>query len=70
MISLDEDIEYKGFTIQVRRFGAGWIARMKTPDGILMPRSPLTDDILKRDTVVESAMTRITSLSFATPDPL
>jgi len=69
MISLEEDIEYKGFTIQVRRFGARWIARMKRPDGILMPRSPLTDDILKRDAVIEQATKRITSLSFAR-DPL
>jgi hypothetical protein len=68
MIGLEEDIEYKGFTIQVRRLGAGWIARMRRPDGILMPRSPLTDDILKRDMVIEQARARITSLSFAAPD--
>lgn len=68
MITLEEDIEYKGFTIQVRRLDAGWIARMRRPDGILMPRSPLTDDILKRDMVIEQARARITSLSFAAPD--
>ncbi len=62
MISLEEDIEYNGFTIQVRRLGAGWIARVRRPDGILIPRSPLTDDILKRETVIEQARTRITSL--------
>lgn len=70
MISLEEDIEYKGFTIQVRRLGAGWIARMRRPDGILMPRSPLTDDIQKRDTVIEQARTRITSLSSTALDQL
>lgn len=63
MISLEEDIEYKGYTIQVRRLGAGWIARMRRPDGLLMPRSPLTEDILKRDMVIEQARTRIASLS-------
>lgn len=65
MISIEEDIEHNGFTIQVRRLGAGWIARMRRPDGILMPRSPLTDDILKRDMVIEQAKTQILASSTA-----
>lgn len=56
---LEEDIEFRGHVVQVRRLGAGWVARIRRPDGILLPRSPLTDDLLQRDSVIEKARHRI-----------
>lgn len=64
---LEEDIDFRGYVVQVRRLGAGWVARIKRPDGILLPRSPLTDDLLQRDAVIEKATQRI--LQVVGPDP-
>lgn len=56
---LEEDLGYHGYTVQVRRLGSGWVARIKRPDGILLPRSPLTGDLLQRESVIEEARQRI-----------
>lgn len=66
---LEEDIDFRGHRVQVRRLGSGWVARIKRPDGILLPRSPLTDDLLQRDAVIEKARQRILQVVGSDPEP-
>ncbi|OYU91571.1 MAG: hypothetical protein CFE29_01395 [Bradyrhizobiaceae bacterium PARB1] len=59
MIDGEEDLDYLGHVLQVRRLGGGWVARIRRADGVILPRSPLSIDLARREAVIKEAMRRI-----------